>query len=80
MSIVIAIFIVTYTKIHFNETSKRAVGVSYTRHGMQGYARASREIILCGGAINSPQLLMLSGIGPKEHLDDLEVSFLQGIS
>ncbi len=41
---------------------------------MQGYARASREIILCGGAINSPQLLMLSGIGPKEHLDDLEVS------
>jgi choline dehydrogenase len=47
---------------------KRAVGVSYLQGGVRKTARAAREVILCGGAINSPQLLMLSGIGPAEHL------------
>ena len=47
--------------------SGRAVGVDYRHHGR--LARADgREIILCGGAINSPQLLMLSGVGPADHL------------
>ena len=36
-------------------------------------ARAAREVILCGGAVNSPQLLMLSGIGPQEHLAEFGV-------
>lgn len=31
--------------------------------------RASKEIIICAGAVNSPQLLMLSGIGPRAHLE-----------
>ena len=34
---------------------------------------AEREIILCGGAVNSPQLLMLSGIGPADHLSSLGI-------
>lgn len=42
-------------------------GVYYVRHGQEHRAFA-RETILCGGAVNSPQLLMLSGIGPAEHL------------
>ncbi len=46
----------------------RAVGVTYRRGGEEWTARARREVILCGGAINSPQLLMLSGIGPAAHL------------
>lgn len=46
---------------------KRAVGVEFTVHGRLFEARAA-EIILSGGAINSPQLLMLSGIGPAEQL------------
>ena len=47
---------------------KRAMGVRYVVEGREEVARASREIILCGGAVNSPQLLMLSGIGPADHL------------
>ncbi len=47
---------------------KRATGVSFTEHGEKRTARATKEVILCGGAINSPQLLMLSGVGPAEHL------------
>jgi choline dehydrogenase len=46
----------------------RAVGVRFARRGKVAEARTSREIVLAAGAINSPQLLMLSGIGPAEHL------------
>ncbi|MBX7218379.1 MAG: choline dehydrogenase [Blastocatellia bacterium] len=46
----------------------RAVGVNYVRQGQAATARAEREVILSGGAINSPQLLMLSGIGPADEL------------
>jgi choline dehydrogenase len=47
---------------------RRAVGVTFRQHGGLCTARAAREVILCGGAVNSPQLLMLSGIGPQQHL------------
>lgn len=46
----------------------RVVGVEFTRDGKPVTVRASREVILCGGVIGSPQLLMLSGIGPADHL------------
>jgi choline dehydrogenase len=46
----------------------RAVGVEGTRTGETLRFEAAREVILAGGAYNSPQLLMLSGIGPSEHL------------
>ena len=46
----------------------RAVGVAYARGGREVKVRAEREVLLSGGAINSPQLLMLSGIGPADHL------------
>ncbi|CAL8097205.1 unnamed protein product [Orchesella dallaii] len=55
------------TKIHFDE-ALRAVGVTFVRHGVKGYAHANKEIIVSGGAINSPHLLMLSGVGPRDHL------------
>lgn len=47
---------------------KRAIGVDYVRGGERVRALAGREVILSGGSYNSPQLLMLSGIGPAEHL------------
>ena len=46
----------------------RAVGVRYRHRGEERTAYADGEVILSGGAINSPQLLMLSGIGPGSHL------------
>jgi choline dehydrogenase-like flavoprotein len=48
----------------------RAVGVEYEKGGNKMIARASKEVILSGGSINSPQLLMLSGIGPADRLRD----------
>ena len=46
----------------------RAVGVEYVQNGQVHKVRADREVILSGGAINSPQLLMLSGIGNAQEL------------
>lgn len=54
------------TRILFE--GQRATGVAYTRKGIASQATARREVILSGGAINSPQLLMLSGIGAADHL------------
>ena len=46
----------------------RATGVRYLRDGTEHEARAASEVVLCAGAIKSPQLLMLSGIGPADDL------------
>ena len=52
---------------------KRAVGVRYTQHGVLREARAAREVIVSAGALHSPQLLQLSGIGPAAHLREKEI-------
>ena len=64
------------TKILFEDN--RAIGVEYMRRGKLHSAKADREVIVCGGAINSPQLLQLSGIGPaallKSHGIEVKVA------
>jgi choline dehydrogenase len=52
----------------------RATGVEYLRDGRSAHATAAREIILCGGALASPQLLMVSGIGPADHLHAMGIA------
>ena len=52
---------------------QRAVGVEFIHAGKHERTSANREVILCGGAINSPQLLLLSGIGNTEHLRALKI-------
>ena len=53
-----------------------AVGVEAERDGQRGFIRASKEVILSAGAINTPQLLMLSGIGPADHLAEHGISVI----
>ena len=53
---------------------KRATGVEYVKHGATVTAHAEREVIVCGGVINSPQLLMLSGIGDPAELAAHEIA------
>ena len=61
---------------------KRATGVAYKRGGVSGRSdevHASREVIISGGTINSPQLLQLSGIGPTNLLNNLGVEVLHNL-
>ena len=60
---------VTEVKIESNQ----AKGIVYQIDGTRHEASATREVILCAGAINSPQLLMLSGIGDAERLQELSI-------
>ena len=53
---------------------KRATGVRFISGSTTQTATARREVILAGGPINSPQLLMLSGIGPGGHLSEVGIS------
>jgi choline dehydrogenase len=56
---------------------KRAVGIRYNKGGRNGTpmeVRAAKEVILCGGAVNSPQLLQVSGVGPAKLLGELGIA------
>ncbi len=52
---------------------KRCTGVAYRQRGADKQELAAREVILCGGAVNSPHLLQISGIGPASHLGSIGV-------
>ncbi|MBO9519810.1 MAG: GMC family oxidoreductase N-terminal domain-containing protein [Porphyrobacter sp.] len=57
----------------------RAIGVEYEVEGEVRVAKAQREVILSGGSYNSPQLLMLSGIGPAEHLAEMGIPLVHNL-
>ena len=54
--------------------NRRAVGVEYHQDGLVKQLRARREVLLSAGALQSPQILMLSGIGPRQHLLDCGIA------
>lgn len=67
------------TRIIINPITMKATAVEFYRDGRKQVVRAKKEIILSAGAINSPQILMLSGIGPKEHLQKVGIKCLRDL-
>ncbi len=63
------------TRILFEQS--RAVGVEFVKGGSIRHIHANREVIVCGGAINSPQLLMLSGIGDADKLRSMGIEVVK---
>ncbi len=60
-------------------SNKKAIGVKVKIKNEVHVIGSTSEIILCGGSINSPQILMLSGIGPKKHLKDHQISVIKDL-
>ena len=58
---------------------KRAVGISFTQGGVKQELRARKEVILSAGAFNSPQLLMVSGVGPAAELQKLGIPLVHDL-
>lgn len=61
------------TKIHIGEHTNEVKGVEYIHQGHLHLSKPKKEVILSAGPIASPQILMLSGIGPKQDLEKLEI-------
>ena len=65
---------------HLLFEGQKAIGVSYSdRRGKIVATRARKEVILCAGAVGSPHILMLSGIGPADHLCDIGINLLHDL-
>ena len=58
---------------------KRCTGVAFRQNGVERKQMAAREVILCGGAVNSPHVLQISGIGPADHLRAIGVPVLHDL-
>lgn len=72
--------VVTHTQVtRVTIDGGRARGVEAAQRGQPITCRAEREVLLCGGAINSPQLLMLSGVGPADHLREHGVAVVADV-
>lgn len=67
------------TKVVFYRNSNKVKGVIFTRNKKTYIARCKKEVVLSAGAINSPQILMLSGIGPRDHLKSLKIPVIQNL-
>ncbi|KAF9267860.1 alcohol oxidase [Marasmius fiardii PR-910] len=64
-----------------SQEEKKVVGVEFAldKKGKVWRAKAREEVVLCGGAINSPQILLLSGVGPSEHLSSHNIEVIHDL-
>jgi len=67
----------TVTKVLIDPSTNRTIGVEFVKHNQIIRVFANKEVILCAGAIGSSQLLMLSGIGPVNHLTKLNIDVIK---
>lgn len=67
------------TRIIISSRTKKAIGVEFEKDGKTRKVFAGKEVILSAGSVNSPQLLMLSGIGPKDHLQYHGIPVIQDL-
>lgn len=67
------------TRILIHNVTKKAIGVEFVSNRKVYRVFVRKEVIISGGAINSPQLLMLSGIGPEEHLEDHKIPLVKNL-
>ena len=65
------------TKVLFDD--KRATGIEFIRDGVKGSIKTNKEVIISAGSVNSPQILMLSGIGPKDHLESFNIPVISDL-
>lgn len=66
-------------KLLIDPKTKAAYGVQFDRNRVRQEAYVKREVILSAGAFSSPQLLMLSGIGPKDHLEEIQIPVIKDL-
>ncbi|OAD60221.1 Glucose dehydrogenase [acceptor] [Eufriesea mexicana] len=66
-------------RIIVDPKTRTAVGVEFVKNGRKRAVFAKKEIILSAGTLTSPQLLMLSGIGPKNHLESLNINVIEDL-
>ena len=63
----------------FNKRGRELIKIYRLQNGKIQRVRARKEVIVSGGAVNSPQLLLLSGIGPKKHLESLGIPVVKDL-
>ncbi|KAK9730768.1 GMC oxidoreductase [Popillia japonica] len=63
-------------RVKIDSKTKQAYGVEFIKHGIRKTVYNKREVILSAGSIQSPQLLMLSGVGPKNHLETVKIKVI----
>nr|CAD7460745.1 unnamed protein product [Timema tahoe] len=68
------------TKVLIDPDTKLTHGVEFLKNGKIHLIHASKEVVLSAGSVNSPQLLILSGIGPAEHLKELGIPLVQELN
>ncbi|KAJ4430046.1 hypothetical protein ANN_22254 [Periplaneta americana] len=67
------------TKVLINPKTNRAFGVEFVKNRQTHIVKARKEVILSAGVVSSPQLLMLSGVGPREHLEEMGIPVIQDL-